>query len=97
MSDEQVTEKSRSLRREQIRLSPDDHPQFLLGNNPDNYAYWNGVIKKGSGFASPADLPLIKKKYADWWEKNSSATLDTLREGQKAGRLVLDKKPFYWS
>lgn len=84
------------LRREEIRLNPDDHPQFLLGNNPDNYAYWNGVIKKGGAPAGRANLPLIKKKYADWWEKNKSSTLEKLREEQKAGSPVLDKRPFYW-
>ena len=84
------------LRRDQIKIDKNDHPQFLLGNNPENYIFWEGVIKKKNGLAKKSDLLRIKMLYQKWWEKNRSETIEKLREKQKSGEHVLDRKPYYW-
>ena len=84
------------LNRTQIKLGPNDHPDFLLGDNPDNYLSWEGVIVKNKGQAKRADLPRIKALYQQWWEANKSESLEKLREKQKSGGRVLDKRPYYW-
>jgi hypothetical protein len=84
------------LRRDRIILDKNDHPQFLLGNNQDNYIFWEGVIKKKNGLAKKTDLLPIQKLYQKWWDKNKSETIEILREKQKSGERVLDRKPYYW-
>ncbi len=84
------------LNREQIKLDKNDNPQFLLGNNPDNYVFWEGVIRKNKGLATGADLPRIRRLYQKWWDMNKSETIEKLREKQKSGAHVLNRKPYYW-
>lgn len=84
------------LNRAQIKLDKNDHPQFLLGNSQDNYVFWEGVIAKNKGLAKMADLPRIKKLYQKWWELNKAETIERLREKQKGGESILDRKPYYW-
>ena len=84
------------LRRDQIKIDKNDNPQFLLGNSHENYIFWEGVIKKNNGLAKKADLLRIKMLYQKWWEKNKSETIEKLREKQKSGEQILNRKPYYW-
>lgn len=84
------------VNRAQIKLDKNDHPQFLLGNNQDNYVFWEGVIAKNKGLAKMADLPRIKMLYQKWWELNKAETIERLREKQKGEERILDRKPYHW-
>jgi len=84
------------LRREEIKEDKNGESPFFLGDSDENYLFPEGVIKKNNGLAKKSDLLRIKMLYQKWWEKNRSETIEKLREKQKSGEQILNRRPYYW-
>ena len=70
---------------------------FLLGVNPENYIFWDGIIVKMNGKTiSKNDWLQIEELYKTWWSKNKSKSISELRKEWKLNRRPLTNSVYRW-
>lgn len=67
---------------------------FLLSER--DYVYGWGVIMKDGEVISAADLARVKQQYVQWWGKNQSKSLSTLRGEWKERIRPLTGSEYHW-
>ena len=81
------------------RLLPNKTEQVIriLGDNNDNYIYWNGIIDcKGRRTFNMEDMKEIKQTYESWWHKNKTRSIEELRTDWKNDIKPLTGSDYWW-
>ncbi|MEZ5425023.1 MAG: hypothetical protein R2747_02050 [Pyrinomonadaceae bacterium] len=85
------------LGRERLEERTIDNIPSTLGNDPNNYVYWNGfIVNSQNELIKDGDLIEVQKIYRVWWEKNKDESICELREGWKNGERILNGKDYEW-